>query len=483
MHPRHLRRVRQLRTLNFARAVASALEQLESRRLLSIAISGTTVTPTEGLAFSGTVATFTDTNAGAVAASFTASINWGDGATSPADGHGVIVTTDPNVAGQFDIGGTHTYTEEGTFNVTVNVTDTLDNSQATTSSFLEENLVTDSQTALAAAGFSPAAHTDPNLVNPWGIVASPTGSPFWVSDNGQGVATLYDGSGAPQALVVTIPASGNSGATAPAPVTGVVFNSSSTDFNVAGAGTAARFIFATEDGTIAAWNSGTTAVLKSDNSDFVNGPVYKGLAIASNGSANFLYAANFRSGAVDVLDTSFHKTLSFSDPGVPAGFAPFGIQNIGGKLYITYAEQNATKHDDVAGAGNGFVDVYNPVTNVLSRLVTQGVLNSPWGLALAPATFGPFAGDLLVGNFGDGRINAFDPVTGASLGSLVDANNLPVAVRPGPRGRSFSRPASTTKPMVCSAASPSPPAPRRRSVTRRCCPGTARRSAAARFRV
>src|SRR5205823_3550867 len=146
--------------------------------------------------------------------------------------------------------------------------------------FTQTNLVTDNQAQLAAEGLSPAAHTDANLVNPWGVAFAPTG-PFWVADNGTGVSTLYNGTGTPQALVVTIPASSNSGATSPAPVTGTVFNGSSTDFLVAGAGTAAHFLFVTEDGTLAAWNSGNTAVLKVDNADFTNGPVYKGLAIGN----------------------------------------------------------------------------------------------------------------------------------------------------------------------------------------------------------
>src|SRR5207253_16550 len=185
---------------------------------------------------------------------------------------------------------------------------------------------------------------------------------FWVSDNGTGKATLYDGTGNPLALVVTIPSSNNPGATSPAPVTGQVFNASSTDFLVAGPGTAAHFIFATEDGTIAGWNSGTSAVLKVDNADFTTGPVYKGLAIGNNGTGNFLYATNFRQGAVDVFDTNFNKvTLSgaFTDPNLPAGFAPFGIRNINGQLFVTYALQDAAKHDDVAGGGNGFVDVFD----------------------------------------------------------------------------------------------------------------------------
>jgi uncharacterized protein (TIGR03118 family) len=172
-------------------------------------------------------------------------------------------------------------------------------------------------------------------------------------------------------------------------------------------GSASRFIFATEDGTISAWNAGTASILKVDNSP--SGAVYKGLAIGNNGSSNLLYAANFNSGHIDVFDKNFMPTTvsgGFVDPNIPAGFAPFNVQNINGKLYVTYARQDADKHDDVAGMGNGFVDVFDTNGNLLERLVTNGPLNSPWGLALAPGDFGQFSNDLLVGNFGDGMINA-----------------------------------------------------------------------------
>src|SRR5207249_2033400 len=172
-------------------------------------------------------------------------------------------------------------------------------------------------------------------------------------------------------------------------------------------------------------------VLKVDNADFTTGPAYKGLAIGNNGTGNFLYSTNFRQDTIDVFDTNFNKvTLSgaFTDPNLPAGFAPFGIRNIGGQLFVTYALQDAAKHDDVAGAGNGFVDVFDLNGNFFKRFASQGTLNSPWGLAVAPVTFGPFANDLLVGNFGDGRINAFNPNTGAFLGQLMDVGNQPISI-------------------------------------------------------
>ena len=268
-----------------------------------------------------------------------------------------------------------------------------------------------------------AEHTDPNLVNPWGIAASAT-SPFWVADNGTGLSTLYNSSGTPQELVVTVPPF--AGGTEASP-TGIVFNGSPS-FEVT-PGTPARFIFATEEGTIAAWASGTTALLKVDNN--AAGAIYKGLAIGNNGSGDFLYAANFHAGTIDVFDANFAAVTlagNFTDPTLPAGYAPFNIQNIGDVLYVTYALQDANAEDDVPGAGHGFIDKFDLDGNFLGRFVSQGELNSPWGLALAPAGFGPFAGDLLVGNFGDGRINAFDPATGDFLGQLNDASGSPIAI-------------------------------------------------------
>jgi uncharacterized protein (TIGR03118 family) len=304
-------------------------------------------------------------------------------------------------------------------------------------SYLQTNLVSD------ISGI--ARVTDPNLVNPWGIAYSPSG-PFMISDNNAGVATAIDGNGQPfptsSPLVINIPPpAGSPPGTAGTP-TGTVFNTSP-DFDFAVPGTTTGpsiFIFATEDGTIAGWNSGdgTNAVIAVDNSAKptpASGAVYKGLAIGNNGSGNFLYATNFRAGTIDVFDRNFAPatlTGAFSDPSVPAGFAPFGIQNIGGKLFVTYAKQNAAKHDDVAGAGNGFVDVFDTNGNLMQRLIVGGnpdsPLNSPWGLAPAPANFGQFSNDLLVGNFGDGRINAFDPNNGTLLGQLLDQTGTPITI-------------------------------------------------------
>jgi len=278
-----------------------------------------------------------------------------------------------------------------------------------------------------------ALHTDPNLRNPWGTSTGP-GLPIWASDNHTGVTTLYDGQGNPQPgpgkqqLVVSIPAPPSAGPGAVGAPDGTVFNPTPGGFAVTknGVSGSARFLFATEDGTIVGWNPAvdpTHAVIAVDRSTVTDnagnvGAVYKGLALVSTPAGKFLYATNFRFGTIEVFDSSFHQVNSFTDPTVPPGFAPFGIHNIGGNLYVTFAKQDAAKHDDDAGPGNGFVDVFAPNGNLLQRLASQDRLNSPWAVALAPATFGAFGGDILVGNFGDGRINAFNPTTGQFLGQL-----------------------------------------------------------------
>ena len=243
-----------------------------------------------------------------------------------------------------------------------------------------------------------ATNLDPDLVNGWGIVASPT-SPWWVSDEGTQKSTLYNGNtGLKLGLVVSVPGG----------PTGVVFNGTA-DFKVnAGTGAlAARFIFATEDGHIAGWNGvGTLAITAVSTTD----AVYLGLANASNGGANFLYAANFSAAQIDVFDRDFAPVSlagDFTDPGLPDGYAPFNIQSIGGVLYVAYAKQNEDGDEEVAGEGFGYVDSFGTDGSFLGRVASAGELNAPWGMALAPATFGKFSGDLLVGNFGDGRIHAF----------------------------------------------------------------------------
>ena len=255
---------------------------------------------------------------------------------------------------------------------------------------------------LVSDGAVPADLVDAALVNAWGLVASAT-SPWWVADNGTDSSTLYNGStGAKLSLRVSVPS---------AP-TGVVFNGG-TGFVVTSGSTsgAARFIFATEEGTILGWSPSvapTQAVVAVDNS--AGGAVYKGLAIASTAAGDRLYATNFHAGTVDVFDAAFHPVLGgFTDAALPPGYAPFGIRHLGSTIYVTYALQDADKHDDVAGVGHGFVNAFDTEGNLLRRVASTGRLNSPWGLAVAPADFGTFSGDLLVGNFGDGHINAFDP--------------------------------------------------------------------------
>jgi uncharacterized protein (TIGR03118 family) len=264
------------------------------------------------------------------------------------------------------------------------------------------------QTNLVSDGATPAALVDPNLVNPWGISNLP-GGPFWVSDNGMGLATLYDGAGTKSGLEVSIPGAGG-GDAAP---TGQVSNAGS-GFVVTkgGKSEAAKFIFAGEDGGITGWNpkvDPTNAVMAVDHSK--DGAVFKGLAKGDANGQTYLYASDFHNGRVDVFNDSFteqHWSGAFVDSRIPKGFAPFGIQNLNGKIYVTYAKQDADAHDDVAGRGNGFVDAFDTSGHLLGRLQHGKYFNSPWGLTVAPADWGQFAGDVLVGQFGSGQIAAFD---------------------------------------------------------------------------
>ena len=299
--------------------------------------------------------------------------------------------------------------------------------QAASDFYQQRNLVSD--------GFVSAAHNDPNLVNSWGIAFNPFG-PVWVADNGTGVSTLYDGDGKPQPpsqpLIVQIPSPDN--ANGGGNPTGIVFNAS-TGFVVSN-GTASgpsRFIFATEDGVIAGWAPTvdmTHAVRVVDNSK-KTGAIYKGLALSAGGSGSLLYAADFHNNRIDVFDNAFKPvTLSgnFSDPNLPVGFAPFGLQAINGDIYVSYAKQDATKHDDVTGKGFGFVNVFGPNGHLIRRVASRGALNSPWGMTLAPAGFGKFSGRLLVGNFGDGKINAYDVATGKFVGRLKSGDRRPIQI-------------------------------------------------------
>ena len=269
-----------------------------------------------------------------------------------------------------------------------------------------------------------AASTDPNLSDAWGI--SNANTPFWVSDHGSGLTTLYAATGVPSATVVKIPGAGG---TVGKP-TGQVQNSAGAAFTLAN-GKNASFMFATEDGLIAAWNSGDATLAEVDVDNSAKNAVYKGLAIGTSAAGGTLYGANFHSGHIDTWGPGFAPVTlagTFTDPAVPTGFAPFNIWNLNNNLYVEYAKQNATGTLDVAGAGNGYVSVFDQNGNLLQHLISNGPLNSPWGVAIAPAGWGAFGGALLVGNFGDGRINAFNATTGASLGALSDSSGNPLSI-------------------------------------------------------
>jgi len=283
--------------------------------------------------------------------------------------------------------------------------------------YIQTDLVSNVATAPVVA--------DANVRNAWGLVHGAT-TPWWISNNATGTSTLVNASTMPVTippLVVTIPAApGTNGLGTP---TGVAFNGSKTDFLLAPM-TPALFIFVTEDGTVSAWSSGNTAVIKADNSEKPSrnhGAVYKGVTIGEMNGSHFLFAANFRSGRIDVFDSKFKQVHldddAFRDDAIPRGFAPFNIQGVGRNLYVTYAKQDDMKHDEVAGAGLGFVDVFSTRGRLLARLQHGSWLNAPWGVAVAPAYFGEFSHAVLVGNFGDGTIAAFNAVTGKFIGNIL----------------------------------------------------------------
>jgi len=278
-------------------------------------------------------------------------------------------------------------------------------------------------TILASDGTDVAApNTESDLKNGWGVAFGAT-STAWVSSNGEQRALLFDGNGVPQSLVVAMP-TGSRGAAGP---TGIVFNASTTDFQITANGntSSAAFLFATDAGTIAGWSPKvlpTDAVTAFD--DGVGGAVYKGLTKASVNGSNSLLAADFHNAKIDVFDTSFNRLTTpgaFVDASVPTGFAPFGIQAVGSAIVVTYAKQNAAATAQVTGAGLGYVDIFGSDGSLLGHLKSSNGFNAPWGVALAPSNFGTFSGDLLIGNFGDGTIDVFDPVSYAYLGKLTVA--------------------------------------------------------------
>ncbi len=391
--------------------------------------------PKGGAVSRATVATFVDSDASLKASAFSATIDWGDGTVSK----GTIVAA--KAKHTFKVVGSHKYKASGSFSVSTTI---QQGSAVVSSSFTATNLISD--------GAVPADHLDADLVNPWGLVA-PNPGDFRDGNNGTGTATVFSAQGnvSTGLPVVTIPPP--AGSTDPSTPTGVVSNQSK-GFVVSDGTTSgpAAFIYATEDGTISGWNprvatNGSSppsvrAVLAVDNSS--TGAVYKGLTIFNVPAGSpipagqYLFATNFHSGAIDAFDSSFKPVAlpagTFQDSTIPVGYAPVGIQTIGGDLYVTYAKQDDDKHDDVAGAGNGFVDVYSASGLLLMRLggmTRQAELNSPWGLIQAPSDFGHFSNDILVGNFGDSHVSAFDPLTGAFLGQLTNSQGKPLTLDGG----------------------------------------------------
>lgn len=289
-------------------------------------------------------------------------------------------------------------------------------------------------TPLVSDGWTVAVSTDAHLHNPWGLAALPTG-PMWVANNQDHSATVFDGTGLVQALLVNTAVNGGGAGE----VTGIVASTSSTDFMLTNGAVSApaRFVFATQNGTLLAWapsvDAGNAVMVYDDGA---GGAQYTGLAIATTGSGTLLYAADFHNGSIAVFDSTFARldsTGKFADAMLPADFAPFNIQAVrlqgSTVLAVAYAKRDAVSGDEVAGAGLGAVDIYTTTGGLLSRLIAQGgQLNAPWGLAVAPDNFGTLSGALLVGNFGDGHINGFNGTTGAFLHALGDANGTPIAI-------------------------------------------------------
>jgi uncharacterized protein (TIGR03118 family) len=295
--------------------------------------------------------------------------------------------------------------------------------QACAAGYLQTNLVSD--------GSITAPVIDPNLSNAWGMAFFP-GGPFWVTDNNTGVSTLYDGLGNIVPLVVNIPIPAGSHANKSSP-TGVVVNTNPTLFLMPRTSDPALFIFDSNDGSVSAWSdlvNPNAAITVVNNSRA--GAVYKGLAIGNNPSGAFLYAANFHSGKIDVFDSTFAPSTvsgNFVDPAVSTGFGPYNVANVNGNLIVTWAKQNAAKNNPVGGAGLGFVSIFDTNGHLIASVPHGTELNEPWGVALAPFNFGKFSSTLLIGNVGDGKINAFSLTTKAFLGQLASPSNTPIAIR------------------------------------------------------
>ena len=300
------------------------------------------------------------------------------------------------------------------------------------------------------AGVAPV--TDASLVNAWGLSQAP-GGPLWVANNGTDTSTLYDATSFAK-IPLTVSVLGGP--------TGTTFVGITNAFNVTSGSATGRsvFAFATESGQISGWNPTvnlTNAVVAVDESS--SGAVFKGLTLSNSGATSRLFAADFAHGVVSMYDTSFHKIGSFTDASLPTGYSPFNVQNLNGEIYVTFAKREAGSRDETHGQGLGFVEVFDTSGNLLRKLIQHGQLNAPWGLTIAPASFGKFAGALLVGNFGDGHVNAYDPKTGQFLGALRDDEHRVIidglwALHTGPNGTiTFSAgPAGETHGLVGSIA-------------------------------
>lgn len=293
-------------------------------------------------------------------------------------------------------------------------------------------------TSLVSDQVVAGATTDTHLVNPWGLAYGPA-TDFWVANQGSASATAYDGLGVKPAppIQVTVPAV--SGAVQGGP-TGLVFNGTIASF------LGDEFIFASLDGSISGWSAGVTTTRRVDNS--ASGAIYTGLATGANGATTYLFAANLKAGTVDVFDTSYAPVnlgaSALVDPTLPAGFSPYNVQVLGGKLYVTYAQHAAAALRETPGTGLGYVSLFNLDGSFVRRVASAGPLNAPWGVTLAPASFGAMGGALLVGNFGDGRITAFNATTGALMGQLSDGNGAPFTI-PGLWALTFGNDGSAGK--------------------------------------
>lgn len=281
-------------------------------------------------------------------------------------------------------------------------------------------------TILTSSQSGVGVFTDTNLSNAWGI-AEAKGGPFWVSDANTGVSTNYLGTGQPQSPVVTIPKASGTGKSQP---TGIASNSTTGFVITSGASSGpATFLFDSEDGAISGWNATvlpTTAIIVVNNSS--SGADYKGMATGVSGGANVLYATNFHTGMVEMYSSTFTLLKKFTDHTVPAGYAPFGIANIKGTLYVSFAKQDAMKKNHVACASCGYLSTFKPNGTFIKQLVAAGNLNAPWGLAIAPSTFKALAGDLLIGNVGDGKINAYNVTTGVFASTMNDSTGAPIVI-------------------------------------------------------